>query len=105
MQVARNKIVIAMAASLLIGCDEQPEDVVIRADEPSSLSANLEERLPDTCMLAEFEGLIGQSLEAVTVPQNARIIRPGTIVTQDYVAERVNFHVDQDGRITKVMCG
>lgn len=93
---------------LLLGvaaCGPTPNDVVT-GDEPP-IQSGLEERLPDTCKLTNYDGFVGQPLAAVTLPTGAetRIVRPGTILTQEYVASRVNFHVDQAGIITKVICG
>lgn len=34
-----------------------------------------------------------------------RAIRPGTMVTMDYRADRLNLDLDRDGKITKVRCG
>jgi hypothetical protein len=34
-----------------------------------------------------------------------RVIRPDTIVTQDYRPERMNFHVGASGKIIQISCG
>lgn len=89
----------------LVACGPTTDDVVT-GDEPPTPTGP-EERLPDTCKLTNYEGFVGQPLAAVTLPAglNSRIVRPGTILTQEYDAGRVNFHVDETGVITKVICG
>jgi len=63
---------------------------------------------PDTCNAAEHEGLIGQ--DVTVLEQNlllgpVRIIRPGQLITQDYLPERVNFNVNAADKVTSVRCG
>ena len=52
--------------------------------------------------------LIGRDddvLAAMTFPQGTRLIYPGTPVTEDFRAERLNIDIDRTGRITGVWCG
>ena len=60
---------------------------------------------PD-CALA-YRSLVGAPMAAVTLPDGLshRIIPPGTAITMDYSADRVNFDLDAGGRITRVWCG
>ncbi|TQV93782.1 peptidase inhibitor i78 family domain-containing protein [Cordyceps javanica] len=39
------------------------------------------------------------------LPQQTRIIEPGTIVTKDFVEDRLNVHVEKDGVVTHVYHG
>lgn len=60
------------------------------------------------CDIARFENLIGQPMEIFAsgdYPQNTRIIEPGTMVTRDYRADRMNIDIDEAGIITKIWCG
>ncbi|MEE4209494.1 MAG: I78 family peptidase inhibitor [Parvularcula sp.] len=59
------------------------------------------------CPADEYQGFVGAQLAAVTYPRdlNVRIIEPGQMYTQEYRADRMNFHLDEDGVITKVICG
>ena len=43
----------------------------------------------------------------MTLPSElkVRIIEPNTAVTMDYVTDRLNIHVDDEGIILKVTCG
>lgn len=64
--------------------------------------------LDDTCRAAAQSSLIGQdvtSLERVLLLGQVRVIRPGTVVTQDYRPERINFVIDSDDVITQITCG
>jgi len=68
----------------------------------------LPQGLDDTCGAAEQAALIGQdvtALERVLLLGQVRVIRPGTVVTQDYRPERINFMIGQDDRITQITCG
>lgn len=62
---------------------------------------------PETCPAADYEGLVGSSLAAVTLPAglNMRIIGPDTAVTLEIIDSRINFFVDDDGIVTSVSCG
>lgn len=38
-------------------------------------------------------------------PEPWRILRPGQVVTRDYIEDRVNVHVDAEGRVLRVTMG
>jgi hypothetical protein len=64
--------------------------------------------LRDTCTATPYRGLVGQdatALEKVLILRQVRIIRPGTMVTQDMRPERINFQIGPDNRITDITCG
>ncbi|WP_208352202.1 I78 family peptidase inhibitor [Pseudaestuariivita rosea] len=61
-----------------------------------------------SCKADEFPFLIGQTtddLEETKILQPVRIIRPGAIVTQDYLPQRMNIHVNNAGTVTRLSCG
>ena len=59
-----------------------------------------------SCGVARYEGLIGQVWDGtVQLPSGARVIRPGDMVTQDYIEERLNITLDEKDRVTRVSCG
>ena len=69
-------------------------------------------RLPavdaDTCQGAQYAPLLDQdqtALERVLIMRQIRIIRPGDMVTMDYRAERINFAIDEQGKISRIYCG
>ncbi len=62
----------------------------------------------DTCGAAPYTRLIGQDateLERELILRQVRIIRPGDLVTQDFVPTRINFVVGPAGRIARIYCG
>ena len=63
---------------------------------------------PDTCGALEARRHLGQpasKLDAFPLGVSVRIIPFDGAVTMDFSAERLNFYVDQSGRITRVACG
>lgn len=62
----------------------------------------------DACGAAGMQDLVGQDkavLAAMTFPAGTRVIEPGTAVTEDYSASRLNIDVDASGTIAGVWCG
>ncbi len=61
----------------------------------------------ETCDLGSYRGFFGASLAAVTFPAdpNLRVIMADDVVTMDFVPDRVNIHVDHNGRIHDLTCG
>lgn len=49
---------------------------------------------PPSCSAADREQVKQQ------LPEKHRVIRPGTIVTRDFVEDRLNVHVDEAGECT-----
>lgn len=61
----------------------------------------------DTCARAEYEGLIGTNIAAVTLPADPkiRVIGPDDLVTTDFIEDRVNIEFDASGEIVRITCG
>lgn len=62
----------------------------------------------DTCGANQHGALIGQdvsTLEQVLIMRQVRILRPGTAMTMDFRAERINFEIGRDERIKRIFCG
>lgn len=59
------------------------------------------------CGAEDYQWLVGKSLAAVTLPDDLmlRIIGPDTVVTMDYLPERMNVRHDDDSVIWMVNCG
>ncbi|WP_157971082.1 I78 family peptidase inhibitor [Pseudogemmobacter bohemicus] len=76
---------------------------------PASTRPALTERTPDTCRLAALSALQGQpagNLRTVRLAGVSRIIPPGGIVDQtDYIPQRINAYIDDQGIITRLECG
>lgn len=64
--------------------------------------------MDNTCDGERFGPLVGQdatALERILFMGQVRINRPGSLTTQDYRPERINFQVDTAGRIESISCG
>jgi hypothetical protein len=62
----------------------------------------------DDCGAPGFQGLVGQSGEIarmLELEQPVRVIEHDGMVTMDFRPDRINFELDEDGRITVVRCG
>lgn len=59
------------------------------------------------CDAADWAGLKGQNIAATTFPAdlNMRIVGPGDVVTQEFVADRVTLRTDENGIILSASCG
>lgn len=97
---------------VLMACAPAPVEVVapVTAGENSaggSATPGLQERLPDTCGLDNYQGFIGQPVAAITYPagDNVRVVQPGEILSQIYVADRVNLYVDEASVVQRIICG
>lgn len=91
-------VLMVMTACAPAPVEELPQDPIA--------GSGLETRAPDTCNAASFAGLLGQPRSAAaTVPEPKRVVGPGDIVTNEYVANRINIGVNADGTITELGCG
>jgi hypothetical protein len=60
------------------------------------------------CEAERWQQLIGMTaadVQSQRLPENVRVIEWGGMVTQDYVPARLNVHLDQNGRVYRVICG
>ena len=59
------------------------------------------------CPASGYQDMVGRQLAAVTLPDDlyTRIIRPGDVVTMEYIAGRMTIEVDEEGVITSIRCG
>ncbi|OQW57520.1 MAG: hypothetical protein A4S17_04740 [Proteobacteria bacterium HN_bin10] len=75
------------------------------AEAPTPQTAE-EATAQDTCGAAQYAGMIGSNIAAVTFPAESgiRIIQPDSIVTEDFRPERLNVIVDANGAITALQC-
>lgn len=66
-----------------------------------------EATVADACGASRFRALLGaraSEIDPATLPSSARIVGPRTVVTDDFVPERLNILVDADGRVTSMRC-
>lgn len=62
----------------------------------------------NACGADGLRGLVGQPesvLQTMRFSQPVRIIRPGMMVTMDYLPNRLNIHIDRFGMIERIACG
>jgi len=72
------------------------------------LPACVQAQPEDACGASGFQGLIGQTGEIarlIELDRPMRVIEPGMAVTMDYRPDRINFELDEEGRIAVVRCG
>jgi hypothetical protein len=85
-----------VAVAAMTGCQPVPAPVPLPPGDP------------DACRASAMQDFVGQR-ESVLYATNfvvpIRVIRPGTAVTMDYIATRMNFEIDRSGRIARVFCG
>lgn len=80
--------------------------VVLSACQPSDTGAK-SPPTPDTCGLSKYDTTLGTPVKAsdFSAAKLVRIIPPGTAITMDYRAERLNVETDAAGVITRLYCG
>lgn len=74
----------------------------------ASISGAYPTGMDDTCGAEAYAVLIGQdatALERILILREVRVIRPGSIVRQDYAPQRLNFRVNDSGAISELTCG
>lgn len=62
----------------------------------------------DQCGASDLQYLVGQRgrvLDGMRFSQDLRVIQPGTSVTMDYRADRLNIRIDDRDVIVEVACG
>lgn len=62
----------------------------------------------DHCGSLNYLSLVGSkedALQSANLPEGTRIIRPGTPTTRDYRQDRLNVHINEKGRIERIVCG
>ena len=91
-------------AALLAGCASAPSAPAV----PDAPDAAIPSSANDTCGASMYAELIGKPIDGKGVPGESRLnrhIRPGTQVTMDYIAQRMNIEADGAGVIQKINCG
>jgi hypothetical protein len=86
----------AIAALTLSACEMPPP---APAPDPG---------LEGNCGAAEIQGMVGQRVSALggmSFPGPVRVIRPGDVVTMDFLPSRLNVELDRRERIIRLFCG
>lgn len=65
---------------------------------------------PDACNATQYQDLVGQDEAAVaeagiTPGVKTRVYGPGTMLTRDYFADRINVELDGNGTVVRIYCG
>ena len=96
------------AATMLLvppmaACTSPPRAV----EAPSSPNAALPTPSNDTCGASMYCERIGKPIDGPGVPGESRLnrlVRPGTQVTMDDIAQRMNIEADAAGAIERITC-
>ncbi len=59
----------------------------------------------DQCGASALQDRVGQPVSDFEFDEDTRIIPPNTAVTQDFLADRLNVELDENGIITRINCG
>lgn len=62
----------------------------------------------DACGAADFEPYVGQRVDAlndVELPEDARVLFPGSAATMDARPDRLNIDISAGDTVTRVYCG
>lgn len=82
--------------------------LMLAACDPAPGPALPQAPAQDTCGAGAHAGLKGRdatALEKVYILGQVRMIRPGQPYTEDLRPQRLNFVVDEAGRIARIYCG
>lgn len=89
-------LVLAVALVGCVGAEKPVPEFGAGACDPSKSTA-LVGRVADATVVAEAKRL--------TRSKGARVVAPGAMVTMDYRTDRVNLHVDPQGKVVMIRCG
>ena len=99
------RLIAALACLALAGCAD-------RVGGPAGPSEARGEAVPtgvdNSCGGRRYGSLVGKDaavLETVLILEPVQVIRPGSVSSQTYLPERINFVVGTDGRIARITCG
>lgn len=98
MKSLRIALLAPLALSFVAGCQMEDAGSTPVAALPAA----------DDCSAGQYQGLVTQNevaLSTMAFPHTVRVIHPGDAVTKDLRLDRMNIHVDANGRITAVDCG
>lgn len=82
------------------------ERIPTRGGEETVRAESAEPR--SACDAERWQSLIGRDEAGFAdenLPDARRVIRHGSLVTQDFVPERLNIYLGPDGRVFRVTCG
>ena len=96
-------LAVAIGSFALSACAMPPTTVPPAAVPPTA----------EGCDAGAVQRYVGRMADAATVEaarrdagaRSARTLSPGQIVTMEYRGDRLNLHIDESRRITRIACG
>ncbi len=92
------KSLIAVSSLSLLACATTPTE-----ESPTSTACNAEAGAALVGRAAT--AALGAEALRLTGARRLRWIRPGDVVTMDYSPQRLNVHLDAEGRVGRLACG
>jgi hypothetical protein len=95
-------IILALFGTLSTACI--PATIVPERSVANPIPSGID----DTCGAGRYAGIIGQDafvLERGFRPGEIRVIRPGTVASQEYVPNRLGFEIGTSNTIRRIICG
>lgn len=84
-----------------------PLVLALGACQQDSARSDVSDTPEDTCGAAALQSLVGQDRSALAGMEpgpKLRILEPGSVVTMDFRADRLNIELDEDGRVVRLYC-
>lgn len=101
------QLVALLAFAAMAACTTTPNASAPKQPDAADAAVMPPEQA-DACKAQSFQSLVGKPATDPAVPPADRLvrhIRPDSIVTMDYVFNRLNIEIDTQGVITGVRCG
>lgn len=102
-------------ALMLAGCTPPPAPATPTVPgidpvtgQPFDLTPGLNDLEPDVCKGSVYAGLVGKpgaTVATAGITQPFRVIPLGSLVTEEYSSQRIDFYLDGAGNIAKISCG
>lgn len=97
-------ILTLLCAAPLAACESAPTQTTLQLQD--ILRAERGERQTPECLVpADLKGQPHTALKDRKFEVPIRVIFPDSIVTENHIANRLNFKVDKKGTITDISCG
>jgi Peptidase inhibitor I78 family len=94
MRIALALLALALPACATARQDEAPiPEPICQAESASALIGRV------------FTGTVFRQARRMTHTRTVRLILPGQMVTQDFVSDRLNLHLDANGKVERISCG
>ncbi len=98
---------ICFLTTVLVAGHSVPARALSNEDGARSDPAAVEDPTRTACLTEEQKALLGQDEAAAraVLPDDARIIPPNSMITQDHRPNRVNVDLDEAGKVIRIWCG